>query len=513
MTTPLTRPARLFYSYSSVDERMRAALDRHLQVLVRAGLIETWSFRRVVAGQHWEDEIDAALERADVVLFLVSSDFMASEYCWNVEVRKALERERRGEAVVVPVILRSCDWKVANFAHLQALPRDAKPIASWKPRDQGWTSVVEGVRDRIQRISWLQEPARPELAINTIGFREWLHATAQAMKTPYISKDLPLRVGSCTLFDAANEANGYRSVVLEKLARQDPIEIVDARDRDSWQKVRETLVGRQVRGVSAQVVKFVGQLTDDRVARLQYRVIDYVDGRAFHEILADQREALARYRDRVLRIGSVGGDVLNILSTGVVVIISDADGNPLLLLANRMARHGGYDPESWAVTIGEQFMPEDGHRGPRFLAADPSIESSAARGVREELLGPPFVGDLHPQVIAFALEDYLDNPFLIAVLDLRHLTFSDVRGFWQTAEDQREHHTIAAIPLQRDVLWKALNSDALPEDLWNEAVRSGLTASITGTFELAREHQVWQPNSHIRIAAALWFADTRLRSP
>jgi TIR domain-containing protein len=142
---------RLFYSYSSQDEALRSQLEKHLTLLKREGLIKTWSFRNIDAGQDWKREIDRNLESATVILLLVSADFIASDYCWNIEMTRALERNEAGDAVVVPVILKPCDWKTAPFAKLQALPEDARPVTSWRPRDRAWANVAAGLRRIIQQ--------------------------------------------------------------------------------------------------------------------------------------------------------------------------------------------------------------------------------------------------------------------------------------------------------------------------------------------------------------------------
>ena len=77
---------------------------------------------------------------------LVSADFIASDYCWDKEVKRALERHEKGEAMVVPIALRSCDWKDTPFEKLQALPKDRMPVTAYKDRDAAWTDVATGIR-------------------------------------------------------------------------------------------------------------------------------------------------------------------------------------------------------------------------------------------------------------------------------------------------------------------------------------------------------------------------------
>src|ERR1041384_3139221 len=111
---------RVFISYSSADESLRKELDQHLSLLKREGVLETWTFRDIDAGSDWQSTIHAQLELADVVLLLISSNFLSSDYCWNVELKRALQRHREGFTTVIPIILRDCDWSSAPFAAIQA---------------------------------------------------------------------------------------------------------------------------------------------------------------------------------------------------------------------------------------------------------------------------------------------------------------------------------------------------------------------------------------------------------
>lgn len=138
--------ATVFFSYSHRDEELRDELESHLSMLKRDGSITSWHDRRISPGEDFARQIDENLESADVVLLLVSSYFLASDYCFEVEMRHALERHERGECRVIPVILRPCDWHSAPFGHLLALPRDGKPITHYPDLHQGFAEVVEAIR-------------------------------------------------------------------------------------------------------------------------------------------------------------------------------------------------------------------------------------------------------------------------------------------------------------------------------------------------------------------------------
>lgn len=139
-------PLRLFYSYARQDEELRQRLELHIRVLERMGLIESWSDREITMGEEWKSQIDEALEGADIVLLLVSPDFLASDYCYDYEMRRAMERHERGEAQVIPVILRPVDWTSTPLGKLQVLPTDGRPITTWTDADSALRSVAEGIK-------------------------------------------------------------------------------------------------------------------------------------------------------------------------------------------------------------------------------------------------------------------------------------------------------------------------------------------------------------------------------
>src|SRR5260370_18714951 len=146
MSTPV-QPIKVFYSYAHEDERLRRELDAALAVPRRNGVIQDWSDRSILPGGNWKEEIDDKLASADLILLLISSAFVQSEYCWGIELQAAMARHQAGQARVVPVLLRPVYWKGAPFAKLQALPPDGKPVTEWEPRDRAWAIVAEAIDD------------------------------------------------------------------------------------------------------------------------------------------------------------------------------------------------------------------------------------------------------------------------------------------------------------------------------------------------------------------------------
>jgi hypothetical protein len=154
-----TGMASLFFSYSHADEALRDQLETQLAMLKRQGVIETWHDRRIGAGEEWGPAIDHHVETDDIILLLVSPDFLASDYCYEKEMVRALERQDAGEAIVIPVILRACAWHQAPFGKLQAVPKDGKPVTLMPDRDSALLEVAEAVRAAAARLGGSSPPA------------------------------------------------------------------------------------------------------------------------------------------------------------------------------------------------------------------------------------------------------------------------------------------------------------------------------------------------------------------
>ncbi len=159
MASQSTSPVEVFYSYAHEDEKLRDKLDNHLTLLQREGLISEWHDRQIEAGDDWESEINAHLDSAQVILLLVSDDFIASDYCYSVEMERALERHEDGEVLVIPIILRPVDWETSPFGKLQALPKDGKAVTLWSNRDSAFKNVAQGIRKVIREFK--PKPKQP----------------------------------------------------------------------------------------------------------------------------------------------------------------------------------------------------------------------------------------------------------------------------------------------------------------------------------------------------------------
>jgi hypothetical protein len=147
----------IFFSYVHEDEALRDKLAKHLQVLQREGIIKVWHDRKITAGEDRKNKIDSHLQSADIILLLISADFLNSDYHYDIELKRALERHERQEARVIPVILRAVDWQGSPFGKLSPLPENGRAITSWGNEDEAFTDVVKGLRRFID--SFPTDPA------------------------------------------------------------------------------------------------------------------------------------------------------------------------------------------------------------------------------------------------------------------------------------------------------------------------------------------------------------------
>jgi hypothetical protein len=162
----------IFISYSHADENYRAELEKHLTMLKKQGLVSIWHDRRIEAGDNFELKIEENLLSADLILLLVSSGFLASGYCYEIEMKKALARNEKGEARVIPVILRACDWKNSPFGMLLAAPKDGKPVNKHPDIDEAYLEIVEVIRSALPATKSVTRTDAPsEHTVKTTGPR------------------------------------------------------------------------------------------------------------------------------------------------------------------------------------------------------------------------------------------------------------------------------------------------------------------------------------------------------
>jgi hypothetical protein len=153
---PSALPLSVFISYSHRDEDFKDELVVHLANLKRQQKISAWQDRDIEAGAEWEAEIKQQLETAEIILLLISPRFLASNYCYDVEMQRAIARHDAGTARVIPILLKPVDWQDTPFSKLQTLPiayqAGAKPITQWEDQDAAFVEVVKGIRGAVESL-------------------------------------------------------------------------------------------------------------------------------------------------------------------------------------------------------------------------------------------------------------------------------------------------------------------------------------------------------------------------
>ena len=183
MTASEQSQLNVFLSYSHKDEDLLNQLLPHLATLRRQEFINTWHDRQITGGTEWAKAIEDGLATADIILLLVSADFIASDYCWTIELKQAIQRHEAGTARVIPIILRPCDWTDTPFSKLQGFPKNANPVSSYAQQDDAFTEIAKGLRTVVDEIIAQKQPtvgttpSAPQLTLQaqepTIGL--WVH--------------------------------------------------------------------------------------------------------------------------------------------------------------------------------------------------------------------------------------------------------------------------------------------------------------------------------------------------
>ncbi len=171
----MATPVKVFISYARKDEAYKNELQKWLKPYVKNQLIETWDDSYIEPGQEWDITIKEALKSAEVALFLISPDFMASDYIRRVEIKNAaLERYQQDTVKIVPIIIRPADFSYLELQKFQALPRNAKPISSYDDRDAAWLEVTQNLRvlfEGLQKQKIAQQ-TKQSIDFNSVGLQD-----------------------------------------------------------------------------------------------------------------------------------------------------------------------------------------------------------------------------------------------------------------------------------------------------------------------------------------------------
>jgi hypothetical protein len=273
-------PIEIFFSYAHEDETLIDALRSQLVVFERQGRIVKWHDRQIPTGSDWESVIDERLRQCKIILLCVSPAFLASQYCWEVELRIAMDRHARGEARVIPIILRPCAWNEAPFARLQALPKDARPVSQWSDRDEVCLQLARSIMTVVDELAVHSSPAKSQTAPWPRGHK----VTRQLMPGDHF----PRLLAPWSPPTATNLPKGYRPR-LNQLAQRAARESLLRESNGAWMYPAEFIgPGRQVDAFVASLTQS-GELKDRQSWHLSGEVaigFDYM-GRSSPEELRD----------------------------------------------------------------------------------------------------------------------------------------------------------------------------------------------------------------------------------
>ncbi|HEY6287542.1 MAG TPA: toll/interleukin-1 receptor domain-containing protein [Ktedonobacteraceae bacterium] len=190
----------VFISYSHQDQLLRTELDKHLSNLKRQNIITSWYDGDIIPGTEWEPEIMQRLKLAQIILLLLSADFMASDFCYSIEMKEAIARHDANQARVIPILLRPTDLKDSILTKLKMLPTDAKPVTRWLTLDDAFEDIVQGIRVAIDDLTSKGQSSNPQPAKRNIPFErnslftgreeilERLHTVLSAGKTTALTQ-------------------------------------------------------------------------------------------------------------------------------------------------------------------------------------------------------------------------------------------------------------------------------------------------------------------------------------
>ncbi|WP_437509278.1 SUMF1/EgtB/PvdO family nonheme iron enzyme [Sorangium sp. So ce1099] len=328
----MLKPIDVFISYVRRDEPALRELVAHLAVLQHQGVLRAWHDREIEAGAHWEAEVREHLEAAQLILLLVSADFIASPSCWDAEMDRAMARHAAGSTRVIPILIRACDWKGAPFGHLSALPGSDRPIQGRPDRDEAWTDVVLGIRAAVDRKTprpHSYRPSYPDMETRRLAqelerargrLRALQLADADTAEAQRDVLDLRRQLREGGQLRAGDRLGpGGRYLLLDRIGRGGFANVWRARDDEQGQVVAikvlhsslaedPTRRERFFRGAQRMaglehpgVVRVVEPHGED--GGFHFFVMEFVGGGDLHQAILQQRLPAAQVIPLVLRVG------------------------------------------------------------------------------------------------------------------------------------------------------------------------------------------------------------------
>lgn len=218
---------KIFLSYSHNDEKYRIEFDKHLTILKHQGIIETWHDRCILPGEEWSNQIDENLRNADIILLLISADYISSKYCYELEMQEALSRHNRNEAVVIPVILRPCLWQGLPFGKLQAATQNGKPVEKYPTLDDAFLEITQAIDSVAKKLAQPGTSATSTINSAMSGNNELSCLSSQASNLPrssnlFIPKKFTDHDKDIFVADAYDYISKYFEGSLDELPKRNP---------------------------------------------------------------------------------------------------------------------------------------------------------------------------------------------------------------------------------------------------------------------------------------------------
>lgn len=192
----------LFIAYAREDKELINRLEKHLVPLKRLDLINIWHDGLIEPGGNWNEEIKARLASSDIILLMISIDFIASDYCYEVELKESLTRHNRNEVKLIPIILSHCDWEDTVFSGLQVLPADGRPVVSkhWVTQEEALYNIAVNIKNVTLNILNTKEEEKKQVELTLEEQKKELNnVTENVLKQKEILKKLPKQKN--TIFD------------------------------------------------------------------------------------------------------------------------------------------------------------------------------------------------------------------------------------------------------------------------------------------------------------------------
>lgn len=499
---------KLFYSYSHRDERHRERLETHLSTLRRQGLVREWHDRKIIPGEEWKNVIDENLKTSEVILLLISPDFVDSDYCYETELGRALEMHEQDQARVIPIIIRPTDWEGTPFSTLQALPENAKPVVLWRNRDEAWHSVAKGIRIAIAEMKArsgraeghqeerenadLQESQR-ESAMNTghITVGEYM---AQHGVEGIQRYEPPLHIDDVTTHYRSTERplpDDLRELEFDYLARK----VSASRSAGKGTDFNNNFALRELRieRLDRDGVRSNRPILTFEPSNYKYYLMcnDALD----LPLLAAGADRLESIRERHLT-GTVPFDWANLPSiplhmwfaTVTGVVTSDRQ----FAVALRSNMQGIEDSRTQGVSRGAMsaaegmFWPADSRsQGPSL---EPSPFKTAIRALYDELglvVGQHF-SEYEVKLLALGFDLKRYQPVGVFFVELPRTPFRELHGRWQIAPDHHENKDIVGIAATSedlvDLLVGKQRYDNRPIELFSNHQQFGVVATSLYLF-------------------------------